>query len=149
MKIEIDIITSMNVCKLANGTIIFQYSHIVKGAEIGKDCIIGSDCYVGGKAKIGNEVRIQNGNNIWDYVEIGNKVFIAPVVTLTNDHDSNLRFKRLDKAVDYIIICEGATICTNSTIVAPCRIGKNGFVAAASIVLRDIKAFERVYGVIK
>jgi UDP-2-acetamido-3-amino-2,3-dideoxy-glucuronate N-acetyltransferase len=149
MVIENDIVTLGKQVHLDNGTIINRYCHIVSGAQIGENCMIGQNCYVGNNAKIGDRVRIQNGNNIWDYITISNDVFIAPCVCLTNDHNPHDRFLRKLRSSDQIIIGNNSTICTNSTIIAPCLVGDNVLIAAGSVVLRNIESNAKVWGIVK
>ncbi len=46
------------------GTKIWHFSHILPGAEIGKECIFGQNCQVGEKETIGNNVKVQNNVSI-------------------------------------------------------------------------------------
>lgn len=146
MIIKQDIRTGTEPVVLSNGTRVYEYTHIVKGAFIGRNSMIGQGCYVGGGAHIGDNVRIQNGNNIWDGVAVGNHSFIGPTCHLTNDHDPSDKEKT---GYDCTTIGSGTTICAGVTIVAPCIIGDDVLIGAGSLVLRDIENEERVYGTIK
>jgi UDP-2-acetamido-3-amino-2,3-dideoxy-glucuronate N-acetyltransferase len=140
-----DIRTGTTPVTLENGTRIYEYSHVVKGATIGKNCMIGQCCYIGGQAVIGENTRVQNNNNVFDGVILGKDVFIGPGVNFTNDHDPSVRLHKIDNTV----IREGATICANVTIIAPCDIGPGARIGAGSIVLRDVKENERVNWLVK
>lgn len=152
MQIEYEIITQGNIKKLENGAIINRYTHIVKGAEIGKNVMIGEFCYIARTAIVKDNTRIQNHVSIFDGVEIGKNVFIGPKVCFTNHHNPQDRLKRkeLDEFIpDKIIVGDNATICANVTIIAPCKIGIKSRIGAGSIVLNDIKDEERKNGLIK
>jgi acetyltransferase-like isoleucine patch superfamily enzyme len=143
MILKRDIVTHDFPQKLDNGTTIWEFSKLVKGTEIGKNCMIGKGCYVGGEgAVIGDNVKIQNGNNIWKGVTIEDDVFIGPACNLTNHHDPSDRSG--DFEPDKTLIKKGATLSTNVTIVAPCTIGENALIGAGALILRDIEDGEKV-----
>lgn len=148
MKIENDIITGADVVKLGNGTVINRYSHVVAGAEIGDDCMVGEHVYVAGGAIIGNRVRIQNINSIWDGVVLEDDVFVAPSVVFTNHHNPHDRHDR--KSVkfhaDKTVVKYKATLCANSTIIAPKVIGENAVIGGGALVLVNVPASVLVTG---
>ena len=147
MIIEQEIITMDKPFELPNGTIIHRFSHVLEGAEIGKNCMIGEHCFISRMTKIGDGTRIQNGNNIYDGCSIGNNVFIAPRVAMSNHHDPQIRVGIF--VPDEVIIGDGATLCINCTIIAPCRIGRNAKIAGGALVLRDIADNETYYSLYK
>ena len=131
---------------LSNKTRIYEYSHIVKGARIGKNCSIAQGCYIGAKAIIGDNSRIGNYVSVWDGVVIGKDCFIAPYVVFTNDHDPS---RHKEHFLVQTIIGNNTTICANSTLVAPLVIGEEVRIGAGSTVLRDIKSKEEVNWLVK
>lgn len=152
MYTEYEIITEGNIKRLENGAIINRYTHVVRGAYIGKDVMIGEFCYVAKGARIGDYTRIQNHVSVWDGVEIGKNCFIAPKVTFTNCNDPAARLTREggeEFIPDKTIIGNEVTICAAVVIVAPCSIGSGARVGAGSIVLRDIAADDKKNGLIK
>lgn len=150
MKILEDIVTETEKKTLENGTIINRFTHVVKGAEIGKDSMIGSFCYVAADTTIGEKVRIQNHNSIFEGCKINDEVFIAPMCAISNYHDPRKRFETdRNYRPDKVIIGKRVTIGINSTIIAPCIIGEGAMIAAGSIVLRSIGSGEMVRGIVK
>jgi acetyltransferase-like isoleucine patch superfamily enzyme len=145
MLIEREIITGEIPQKLKNGTMINRFCHIRKGAYIGKNSMIGQGCYVHGH--IGDNVKVQNGNNIWLGVTIEDNVFIGPACNLTNHHDPSDRDGIFEP--DKTLIKKGATLSTNTTVVAPCVIGENARIGASSTILRDIEDNEKVNWLVK
>ena len=146
MIIQNDIRTGTNPLILSNGSVIYEYSHIVAGANIGKNCKLGQGTYMAAKAKVGDRTRVGNYVSIWDGVTIGKDCFIAPYVVFTNDHDP-----RDTKAPypDKTKVGNNVMICANSTIIAPCNIGDSAFIGARSLILRDIRKKEKVFGTVK
>jgi UDP-2-acetamido-3-amino-2,3-dideoxy-glucuronate N-acetyltransferase len=43
----------MSVQKLAAGTKIWHFTHVMGTAEIGENCVLGQNVFVGNKAKLG------------------------------------------------------------------------------------------------
>jgi UDP-3-O-[3-hydroxymyristoyl] glucosamine N-acyltransferase len=153
MQTEYEIITGPNIKKLENGAVINRYSHVVKGAHIGKDVMIGSFCYVAQTAKIGDNTRIQNHVNIYDGVELGTSVFVGPHTVFTNHHNPQDRFERIASNGEFIpaktIVGDNATICAAVVVIAPCNIASNSRIGAGSVVLKDVGEGEQKNGLIK
>ncbi len=49
---------------IGDETKIWAFSHICKGAKIGKNCIIGEGVYIGNNVEIGDNVKIQNESEV-------------------------------------------------------------------------------------
>ena len=50
------------------GTQIWAFTHVMKGAVIGRDCNIGDHAFIETGARIGDRVTIKNQAMIWDGV---------------------------------------------------------------------------------
>lgn len=111
-------------CKIGNNVKISNF------VEICKDVIIGNNC------KIQSFVFIPSG------VEIGNNVFIGPNTTFLNDKYPPSRGKYWMK----IIVEDNVTIGGGVTILPGIKLEKNCFIAAGSVVTKDIKENEKVIG---
>jgi UDP-2-acetamido-3-amino-2,3-dideoxy-glucuronate N-acetyltransferase len=126
-------------------TKIWAFSHICKGAKIGSGCVIGEGVYIGPNVEIGNNVKIQNHSLIYEGVKIEDEVFIGPNVVTTNDirptavGDWSERFRET-------LIKKGASVGANSVIICGNTIGENSLVGAGSVVTKDVKDYDIVYG---
>ncbi len=91
-------------------------------------------------------VRIQTGAYVTAYTTVEDYVFIAPMVTTTNDNFMGRTEKRfqLKKGA---IIKKGARVGANSVILPGIIIGEDSFVGAGSVVTRDVPARKLVVGV--
>ncbi len=134
-------VKSLNV---GEGTKIWQYCVILKGACIGKNCNINCNVFIENEVEIGDNVTIKSGVQLWDGLKIENNVFIGPNVTFTNDLIP--RSKHYPDSFLKTIICEGASIGANSTIIAGHNIGKYALIGAGSLVTKDIPPFTLWYG---
>lgn len=71
--------------EIGEGTRIWHFVHVRKGARIGKNCNIGKDVYIDAGVRIGNNVKIQNFVSVYRGVTLEDDVFVGPHATFTND----------------------------------------------------------------
>lgn len=126
---------------IGNGTKIWAFSHVLKGAVIGENCNIGEGCFVETHAIIGNNCVIKNNISIWDLVTIEDDCFLGPNVVLTNVLNPRSRFKRGVEGFTPTLIKKGATIGANATIVCGNTIGKHAFIGAGAVVTKDVPPY--------
>lgn len=129
---------------IGEGTRIWHFVHVRKGARIGNNCNIGKDVYIDVDVVIGNNVKIQNFATIYRGVTIEDDVFIGPHVTFTNDMYP--RSFSTDWQVVPTLVKRGASIGANATIVCGVTIGEYSMVGAGSVVTRDVPPFGLVFG---
>jgi UDP-2-acetamido-3-amino-2,3-dideoxy-glucuronate N-acetyltransferase len=70
---------------LGSGTQVWQFSVILEGAVIGKNCNINCHTFIENEVKLGDNVTIKSGVYIWNGIEMDDDVFVGPNVTFTND----------------------------------------------------------------
>jgi len=128
-------------CEIGEGTIIKDFTNIYK-TKIGKNSKIHSFVYIEEGVEIGDNVIIRPHSVITEGIKIGNDVFIGQSVQTINDlyPKTTIRTKVLKT-----IIKDNAIIGTGS-IIFPVTIGKNSFVAAGSVVTKDVEDFSVVAG---
>lgn len=131
--------------KIGEGTKIWHYSHVMSGAEIGRNCHLGQNVFVGRTAKIGSGVKIQNNVSVYESVEIGDDVFCGPSMVFTNviNPRSSISRKNEFKTTK---VKRGATIGANATILCGITIGEYAFIGAGAVVTKDIPNHALVYG---
>jgi acetyltransferase-like isoleucine patch superfamily enzyme len=130
--------------QVGEGTRVWAFAHVLKGAVIGKDCNIGDHCFVESRVTIGNEVVVKNGVSIWEGVTIEDRVFVGPNVSFTNDRVP--RAKVFRDEYDTVLVKEGASIGANATVVGPRVIGRFAMIGAGAVVVKDVPDFALVYG---
>lgn len=139
--------------KIGARTRIWAFSHVQEEASIGNSCNIGENCFIENEAVVGNNVTIKNGVCLWMGITVHNGVFIGPNATFTNDrHPRSPRLRIVAKRyangkwLNRSVLEEGCTIGANATIIGPVRLGRYCFVAAGTVVTRDVEPFELVAG---
>jgi UDP-2-acetamido-3-amino-2,3-dideoxy-glucuronate N-acetyltransferase len=132
--------------QLGDGCRVWHFAHICSGARIGRDCSFGQGVFVGNDVHIGNNVKIQNHVSVYDAVTLEDDVFCGPSMVFTNVYNPRAAVPRKDE-YRRTLVCEGATLGANCTIVCGLTIGRHAFVAAGAVVSRDVADFSLVAGV--
>ncbi len=135
--------------QVGEGTRIWAFAHVMKGAVVGRNCNIGEGAFVEGGAVLGNYVTVKNGVCVWELVTCEDYVFLGPNAVLTNDPlpRSHPEFKGKKENWLPTRLCEGATVGANATIVCGVTLGRWSFVGAGAVVTRDVPAHALVVGV--
>jgi acetyltransferase-like isoleucine patch superfamily enzyme len=122
-------------CSIGDGSKVGAFVEIQKGAAIGKNCKISSHSF------------------ICEGVKIEDNVFIGHGVMFTNDlfpratNADGSPQSEADWKVVETIVCKGASIGSNATILCGIVIGENALVGAGSVVTKDVPANTVVAGV--
>ena len=132
--------------QIGDGTKVWHFCHIQRGARIGRDCSLGQNVNVGNNVRIGNGVRIQNNVSIYEGVELEDNVFCGPSCVFTNVLTPRAHFP-VHGVYTKTLIKEGASLGANSTVVCGHTVGRSAMVAAGAVVTADVKAHALVAGV--
>jgi UDP-2-acetamido-3-amino-2,3-dideoxy-glucuronate N-acetyltransferase len=131
--------------EIGTGTKIWHFSHVMKGAQIGERCVIGQNVNIDGGTIIGNNVKIQNNVSIYTGVVIEDDVFLGPSCVLTNVSNPRSQVNR-HSLYETSWFKRGCTIGANATIVCGVTIGRYAFVAAGTVVTKDVPDYALVVG---
>lgn len=123
-------------CQIGEGTKIWQFVVILKGARIGSACNICAQTLIEGNVVIGDRVTVKPGVQIWDGSRIGDDVFLGPNATLSNDLYP--RSKQYPKKFFGVNIKKGASIGANATLLPGVTIGEYALVGAGAVVTKDV-----------
>ena len=127
------------------GTKIWHFSHVMKGAVIGERCVLGQNVNVDGGVSIGNNVKVQNNVSIYTGTVIEDDVFLGPSCVLTNVTNPRSQVNR-HSLYEKTRIRRGATVGANATIVCGTTLGRYCFIAAGSVVTKDVPDYALVMG---
>lgn len=137
-------LADVDECLIGEGTRIWQYVVVLKGAKIGIDCNICAHTLIEGDVVIGDRVTVKSGVQIWDGSVIGNDVFIGPNATFSNDFYP--RSKQYPTQFQGVTIQNGASIGANATILPGITIGEKAMVGAGAVVTKDVPPHAVVVG---
>lgn len=133
--------------RIGSGTKIWHFCHVMKGAIVGERCILGQNVNVDGGVVIGNNVKIQNNVSIYTGTVIEDDVFLGPSCVLTNVTNPRSQVNR-HKLYEKTVIRRGATVGANATIVCGVTLGRYCFVAAGSVVTRDVPDYGMAWAIL-
>jgi acetyltransferase-like isoleucine patch superfamily enzyme len=135
------------VCESADvgsGTRIWAFAHVLPHARIGRNCNICDHVFIENDVVIGDDVTVKCGVQLWDATRIGNRVFIGPNATFTNDRFP--RSKHYPDAFLQTVVEDDASIGANTTILPGLRIGRNSMVGAGAVVTKNVPPNSVVVG---
>jgi UDP-2-acetamido-3-amino-2,3-dideoxy-glucuronate N-acetyltransferase len=130
---------------IGEGTKIWHFSHILKGAVVGKHCNIGQNVFIGSAAVVGHGVKIQNNVSVYDQVTLEDGVFCGPSMVFTNVFNPRSHISRKHEFRP-TLVRQGATIGANATILCGLTIGRYSFIGAGAVVTKDVPDYALVYG---
>ena len=127
------------ICESASvgdGTRIWAFAHVLAGAKIGRNCNICDHVFIENDVVVGDDVTIKSGVQLWDGLRVGNKVFIGPNATFTND----IFPRSKEHPSEYLktAIEDGASIGANATILPGVRIGTGAMIGAGAVVTKSV-----------
>ena len=117
----------MEDSRIRTGAIIGPYSHLRPGSEIGEGAHVGNFVETK-KIKLGKGSKANHLTYLGD-AEIGAGVNVG-AGTITCNYDGMHKHKTL--------IDDGVFVGSDSTLVAPVRVGKGAYIAAASCITDDV-----------
>lgn len=132
--------------QVGDGTRVWAFAHVMKGAVVGVDCNVGGGAFVEAGAVIGDRVTIKNHVLVWDRVTVEDDVFLGPNAVFTNDMNPRAAFKKPEDDFLPTVVRKGASIGANATIVCGTTIGEGAFVGAGSVVTEDVPSYALVVG---
>jgi UDP-2-acetamido-3-amino-2,3-dideoxy-glucuronate N-acetyltransferase len=133
-------------CEIGEGTKIWHFSHIMKGAQIGRGCVLGQNVNIAKDVVIGSNVKIQNNVSVYTGTVVEDDVFLGPSCVLTNVSNPRSQVSR-HALYEKTLLRRGCTIGANATIVCGITVGRYAFVAAGAVVTRDVIDYALVTGV--
>jgi len=125
--VTINPLTIMDDSRISNGAIVGPYSRLRPGSEIGENAHLGNFVETK-KIKLGKGSKANHLTYLGDS-EIGEGVNIG-AGTITCNYDGVNKFKT--------VIEDGVFIGSDSTLVAPVKVGRGAYVAAASCITDDV-----------
>lgn len=139
--------------KIGTDVQVWHFSTIRDNCSIGDGSMLGRYVYLGQGIEIGKYTRIQDRATIYPPCVIGDHVFVGPGSFFINDKHPEIR-EHKGKVKNFVlskvaptVIEDNVTIGANVTIFPSLRIGQGAFIAAGSVVTRNVPAMTMVVGV--
>ena len=131
--------------EIGEGTAIWHFCHVQAGARIGRGCSLGQNVNVGAGVVIGDRVKIQNNVSVYTGCVVEDDVFLGPSCVLTNVTNPRSQVSRRG-LYERTLLRRGATVGANATLVCGITLGRYAFVAAGSVVTKDVPDYALVAG---
>ena len=131
---------------IGDGTRIWQFSVVLKGAKIGAKCNICANTFVEGDVVMGDNVTLKCGVSLWDGIRIGNNVFIGPNASFCNDKYPRSGMHDERRQLLSTVICDGASIGAGAVVLPGVTIGENAMIGAGAVVIEDVPPNTTVVG---
>ena len=132
---------------IGDGTKIWHFCHIQKGARIGENCSFGQNVNVSNNVKIGDRCKVQNNVSLYEGVELEEGVFCGPSCVFTNDLTPRARYPKGSAGYKKTVVKKGASIGANATVVCGHDIGENALIGAGAVVTANVPAHALMLGV--
>lgn len=132
---------------IGNGTKIWHFCHVHKGARIGDNCSLGQNVNISNNVKVGNGVKIQNNVSVYEGVELEDYVFCGPSMVFTNDLTPRSKYPKGSEGYKRTLVKYGASIGANATVVCGNTIGSWAMIASGAVVTKDVPSYALMAGV--
>jgi dTDP-4-amino-4,6-dideoxygalactose transaminase/acetyltransferase-like isoleucine patch superfamily enzyme len=154
---ELDPLVIGKNCTIGTGVVVYRgtelkdscflgdYASVRENCKLGETVLVGQRVVVENSVEIGDNTKIQTGAYITSSTKIGESVFIAPMVTTTNDNYMGRTEKRFAERSGASFE-KGCRVGGGATILPGVTIGEEAFVAAGSLVTRDVPGYQLVMG---
>lgn len=131
--------------KIGSQVTIADFASVRERCRVGDNVVVGRGVAVENDTTIGDFTKIQTGAYITAYMTIEDHVFVAPMVTTTNDNYMGRTEKRFAEKRG-ATIKRGARVGGASVLLPGVVIGEEAFVAAGALVTKDVPARTVVKG---
>lgn len=122
--------------EVGDGSRIWAFAHVLKGARIGRDCNICDGVFVEEDVLVGDRVTVKCGVQLWNGIRLEDDVFVGPNATFTNDPFP--RSRRPPEAFSATTVKKNASIGGNATILPGLTLGQGAMIGAGAVVTADV-----------
>lgn len=139
---------------IGEGTRVWAFAHVMKGAVIGRDCNICDHAFIESGAVLGRGVTIKTHVAVGEAVTIEDGVFVGPHVVFTNDQRPRsprlpIAASRYAEKANWLqptVVQTGATLGAGVVVGSGITVGAWSFAAAGAVLLQDVPPFALVMG---
>jgi len=131
--------------RIGRGTKIWHFCHVMGKSVLGEHCNLGQNVFVADEVVLGNNVKVQNNVSIFSGVVCEDDVFLGPSMVFTNIKNPRSAVVRKGE-YDKTMVKKGASIGANATIICGNDIGRFSFIAAGSVITREVPDYALMIG---
>lgn len=130
---------------IGRGTKVWHFCHIMGKSKLGENCNLGQNVFVADNVVLGNNVKVQNNVSIYSGVTCEDDVFLGPSMVFTNIKNPRSAVVRKGEYAK-TLVKRGASIGANATIICGNDIGRYAFIAAGSVITKDVPDYALMTG---
>jgi UDP-2-acetamido-3-amino-2,3-dideoxy-glucuronate N-acetyltransferase len=131
----------LDTCAIGDGTFIWQFASVIRGAKLGQRCTIAANAIVDG-AELGDSCLVGHAASIHPGTLIGEDVFIGPGAIICNDMWPRTSKEGFEAdqlgSRPTVKIDNGASICAGAIVLPGVTIGMDAMVAAGVVCDRSV-----------
>jgi UDP-2-acetamido-3-amino-2,3-dideoxy-glucuronate N-acetyltransferase len=131
--------------ELGEGTRVWHFVHVSRGARIGRNCVLGQNVFVGANVRLGDGVKVQNNVSIYEGVEVEDDVFLGPSCVFTNVLEPRAFIEKKSEFKP-TRVGRGASVGANATVLCGHALGAYSLIGAGSVVRKGTRDYEVVVG---
>jgi acetyltransferase-like isoleucine patch superfamily enzyme len=109
---------------------------------VGDGCLIGTNVVIDNDCIVGDNCSFQTGAYIPTGSRIGDRVFLGPNASLTNDKTP----LRTEYKLERITVENDVTIGSNATLMPGITVSEGAFIAGGAVVTKDVPAWHIAKG---
>lgn len=132
-------------CQIGEGTKIWHFSHLMSECILGSHCNIGQNVLICPSVVLGNNVKVQNNVSLFTGVVCEDSVFLGPGMIFTNVSNPRSFLNRKSEHAN-TLVCKGATIGANATIIGGNKIGRYALIGAGAVVTKPVPDYALIVG---
>lgn len=132
---------------IGDGTKIWHFCHVQKGAVIGQNCSLGQNVNISNNVTVGNGCKIQNNVSLYEGVELEDYVFCGPSCVFTNDLTPRSKYPKGSIGYQKTLIKYGASVGANATIVCGNTVGRWALIGSGAVVTGNVPDYALMLGV--
>ncbi len=132
-------------CTIGQRVLVADLATIREDVTVGEFTIVGRGVAIENFTTVGSYVKLETNSYITAYSTIGDRCFVAPGVTTTNDNFMGRTEERF-KHTKGPTLKRGARVGGNATLLPGVTLEEEAVVGAGSVVTRDVPAEVTVVG---
>jgi acetyltransferase-like isoleucine patch superfamily enzyme len=131
--------------RVGDGASLGDQSYVRERSRVGPDSVVGRGSVVDNDVTIERRVRVQTNVYLTAHTLVEDDVFVGPGVTTTNDH--SMARHAPEESLRGAVLRRACRVGGASVIVPGVEVGEEAFIAAGSVVTRDVPPRAVVMGV--
>ena len=133
--------------EIGEGTKIWHFCHLQRGARIGKHCSLGQNVNVSNHVKVGDGCKLQYNVSLYQGVALEEYLVCGTSCVVRKALPPRAKYTKGIAGYHKTLVREGASIGANATIVCGHTVGKWALIGAGAVVATNVPDHALMLGV--